>query len=53
MMQYSGFTEIILLECTLTVYGQYPAFLHPETLQSTESEVAAVGIALIGVTCLN
>ena len=32
-MQESRLTEIIPLMCTLTIQGQYPVFLHPESPQ--------------------
>ena len=36
-MQESGLTETTPLLCTLTIYGQRPAFLYPESLQGVQS----------------
>ena len=33
-MRKSGLTEIIILICTSAIWGQYPVFSHPESLQS-------------------
>ena len=41
-MQESGRLEIIPLKCTLTIQGQYPAFLHPESPQGSPSGVPVV-----------
>ena len=35
-MQESGLTEIIPLKCTSAIWGQYPAFLHPESPQGAQ-----------------
>ena len=39
--QESGLTEIIPLICNLTIQGQYPVFIHPESCQGPQSGVAA------------
>ena len=36
-MQEPGLTEIPPLLCTLTIYGQCPAFLYPESFQGVQS----------------
>ena len=41
-MQESGLIEIIPLLCTLTIQGQYPVFLHPESPEGAQLGVAAV-----------
>ena len=41
-MQESGLTEIIPLICTSAIWGQYPAFLHPESPQGSQVGVTAV-----------
>ena len=40
-MQESGLLEIIPLICTLTIWGQYPVFHHPESPQGAQLGVAA------------
>ena len=50
-MQESGLTEIILLVCTLTIYGKYPpAFLSPKSPQAAQLGAAAVADSLIVTT---
>ena len=41
-MPECGLIEIIPLICSLTLLGQYPIFLHPESSQGTLSGAAAV-----------
>ena len=49
-MQESELTEIIPLIGTLTIQGQYPAFLHPESSQGAQLEVAAGADGLMATT---
>ena len=42
--------EIIPLICTLMIWGQYPAFLHPEPPQDAQSGMAAVADGLMATT---
>ena len=49
-MQESGLIEIIPLICTLTIQGQYPAFLHPESRQGAPLGVAAKADGLMATT---
>ena len=46
-MQESGLIEIIPLICSLTLLGQYPIFLHPESPQGAQLGVAAVAAGLM------
>ena len=41
-MPECGLIEIIPLICSLTLLGQYPIFLHPESPQGAQSGVALV-----------
>ena len=49
-MQESGFTEIIPLISTLTIEGQYPVFLHHESLQGATLGVTVVAKGLMTKT---
>ena len=49
-MQESGLTEIIYSICALTILGQYPAFVHPESPQGAQSGMAAVADGLMAAT---
>ena len=51
-MQESGLTEIIPLMCTSAVWGQCPAFLHPETPQGAQLGAAALAALLRAATSL-
>ena len=48
-MQESGLIDIIPLVCTLTIYGQYPAFLHLESPAFFHLRVAAVAAVAAGL----
>ena len=45
-MQGSGLIEIIPLICTSATWGQYSAFLHPESPQGAQLGVTAVAQGL-------
>ena len=45
--QESGLTDIIPLMCILTLWGQYPAFSHPESPQGAPLGATAVGEGLM------
>ena len=40
-MQESGLIEILPLMCALTLWGQHPAFLHPESPLGAHTGVPA------------
>ena len=46
-MPECGLIEIIPLICSLTLLGQYPIFLHPESPQGAQLGVAAVADGLM------
>ena len=45
--QESGLTEIIPLKGTSAIWGQDPAFLHPESPQGAQLGTAAVAAGLM------
>ena len=49
-IQESGLIEIIPLICILTIQGQYPTFLHPESPRGAQLGMAAVNAGLIVAT---
>ena len=50
MIQGCGPIEIIPFICTLTVLGQCPPFLYPESLQGAQMTLGAVAAGLMAVT---
>ena len=49
-IQESGLTEIIPLICILTIQGQYPTFLHPESPRGAQLGMAEVNAGLVVAT---
>ena len=49
-MQEAGLIEIIPLMCTSVIWGQYPAFLHPESPQGAQLGAAVVAEGLMAAT---
>ena len=51
-MQESGLIKTIPLICTLTIWGQYPAFLHPESPWGAQSSCRGWGLDGYNIHCL-
>ena len=51
-MQESGLIKTVPLICTLNIWGQYPAFLHPESPWSAQSSCSGWGLDGYNIHCL-